>query len=108
MFGVTTPAVEKCRALLAEAGYALVPFHATGVGGRTMEALIAEGYFDGVLDITTTEWADEVVGGSLSAGPRRLEAAAKAGVPQVVAPGRARYGQFLRQRWRAGEIRRAG
>jgi uncharacterized protein (UPF0261 family) len=87
MFGVTTPAVEKCQALLSEADYTLVPFHATGVGGRTMEALIAEGYFDGVLDITTTEWADEVVGGSLSAGPNRLEAAAKAGVPQVVAPG---------------------
>jgi uncharacterized protein (UPF0261 family) len=87
MFGVTTAAVEKCRALLAGANYMLVPFHATGVGGRTMEALIAEGYFDGVLDITTTEWADEVVGGSLSAGPGRLEAAAKAGIPQVVAPG---------------------
>ena len=55
--------------LLAAAGYTLVPFHATGIGGRTMEKLIAEGYFDAVLDLTTTEWADEVVGGDLSAGP---------------------------------------
>jgi uncharacterized protein (UPF0261 family) len=87
MFGVTTPLVERCRVLLAEAGYTLVPFHATGVGGRTMEALIGEGFFAGVLDLTTTEWADEVVGGALSAGPHRLEAAARSGIPQVVAPG---------------------
>lgn len=87
MFGVTTPAVEQCRLLLAKAGYELVPFHATGIGGRTMEALIAEGHFTAVLDLTTTEWADEVVGGTLSAGPTRLEAAGTAGLPQVVAPG---------------------
>jgi uncharacterized protein (UPF0261 family) len=87
MFGVTTPAVEKCRSMLAQFGYKLVPFHATGVGGRTMESLIEQGYFVGVLDLTTTEWADEIVGGNLSAGPRRLEAAGKMGLPQVVAPG---------------------
>jgi uncharacterized protein (UPF0261 family) len=87
MFGVTTPAVEKCRSLLAASGYKLVPFHATGVGGRTMESLIEQGYFVGVLDLTTTEWADEIVGGNLSAGPRRLEAAGKMGLPQVIAPG---------------------
>ncbi|MGN6101174.1 MAG: Tm-1-like ATP-binding domain-containing protein [Devosia sp.] len=87
MFGVTTPAVEKCRVLVERAGYSLVPFHATGIGGRTMEALIAEGHFAGVLDLTTTEWADEVVGGTLSAGPHRLEAAARTGTPQVLAPG---------------------
>ena len=87
MFGVTTAAVEQCRALLAEAGYTLVPFHATGIGGRTMEQLIGDGYFAGVLDLTTTEWADEVVGGTLSAGPHRLEAAARTGTPQVVTPG---------------------
>lgn len=87
MFGVTTPAVEQARQLLATAGHTIVPFHATGVGGRTMEALIADGFFAGVLDLTTTEWADEVVGGTLSAGPERLSAAAIAGVPQVVAPG---------------------
>lgn len=87
MFGVTTAAVEQCRELVRQAGYSLVPFHATGIGGRTMESLIAAGFFAGVLDLTTTEWADEVVGGTLSAGPTRLQAAAKAGVPQVVAPG---------------------
>lgn len=87
MFGVTTPAVEKCRARLLAAGYELVSFHATGIGGRTMEELIGEGYFAAVLDLTTTEWADEVVGGTLSAGPTRLEAAAHAGLPQLVAPG---------------------
>jgi uncharacterized protein (UPF0261 family) len=87
MFGVTTPLIEQCRALLHAAGYTLIPFHATGTGGRTMEKLIDEGYFVGVLDLTTTEWADEVVGGTLSAGPDRLAAAARAGVPQIVAPG---------------------
>ncbi len=87
MFGVTTPLVEKLAKRLAAAGFELVPFHATGIGGKTMEALIGEGVFAGVLDVTTTEWADEVVGGTLSAGPERLGAAASAGVPQVVAPG---------------------
>lgn len=87
MFGVTTPLIEKVRKLLVVAGYELVPFHATGIGGKTMEALIDEGVFVAVLDLTPTEWADEVVGGTLSAGPHRLEAAARAGLPQVVAPG---------------------
>ena len=87
MFGVTTPAIEHARLALAESGARLIPFHATGMGGQTMESLIADGFFDAVLDLTTTEWADEVVGGSLSAGPARLEAAAKAGIPQVIAPG---------------------
>lgn len=87
MFGVTTPCVNKCRDVLRGSGLQLIPFHATGIGGRTMEALIGEGFFSAVLDITTTEWADEVVGGTLSAGPTRLEAAAKAGLPQVVVPG---------------------
>lgn len=86
-FGVTTPAVEQARALLERAGYTLVPFHATGIGGRTMEALIADGLFEAVLDLTTTEWADEIAGGNLSAGPDRLGAAARAGLPQVIAPG---------------------
>jgi uncharacterized protein (UPF0261 family) len=86
-FGVTTPAIETAHRLLAEAGFTLVPFHATGIGGQTMESLIADGFFEAVLDLTTTEWADEVVGGTLSAGPTRLEAAAKAGIPQVIAPG---------------------
>lgn len=87
MFGVTTACVNKARDFLDKVNLELVPFHATGSGGRVMESLIAEGYFRGVLDITTTEWADEVVGGSLSAGPNRLEAAGKAGLPQVIAPG---------------------
>jgi uncharacterized protein (UPF0261 family) len=87
MFGVTTPCVDKARRLLQDQGFELVPFHATGIGGKTMESLIEDGFFDAVLDVTTTEWADEVVGGTLTAGPTRLEAAARAGLPQVVAPG---------------------
>lgn len=86
-FGVTTPAIETAQRLLRDQGFTVVPFHATGVGGRTMEALIADGFFAAVLDLTTTEWADEVVGGTLSAGPTRLEAAGGAGLPQVIAPG---------------------
>jgi uncharacterized protein (UPF0261 family) len=87
MFGNTTRAVNHARGLLEEAGYEVLVFHATGAGGRTMESLIDEGHFAAVLDMTTTEWADEICGGVLSAGPHRLEAAARAGVPQVVVPG---------------------
>jgi uncharacterized protein (UPF0261 family) len=87
MFGNTTPAVEAAKARLEEAGYEVLVFHATGTGGRTLESLVEAGRIAGVLDITTTEWADEVVGGVLSAGPTRLEAAARAGVPAVVVPG---------------------
>ncbi len=86
MFGNTTRAVDHARKLIEQAGYEVLVFHATGAGGRTMERLIGEGYFAGVLDITTTEWADELCGGALSAGPARLDAAAAAGVPQVVTP----------------------
>jgi uncharacterized protein (UPF0261 family) len=71
---------------MEENGYEVLVFHATGTGGRTMETLIESGYFTGVMDITPTEWADEVCGGVLSAGPTRMEAAAKAGLPQVVTP----------------------
>jgi uncharacterized protein (UPF0261 family) len=87
MFGNTTRAVNHARGLLEAAGYEVVVFHATGTGGRTMEALIADGYIAGALDMTTTEWADEICGGVLSAGPTRLDAAGKAGIPQVVVPG---------------------
>ena len=87
MFGNTTPCVEHARSLLEAAGRDVVIFHATGTGGRTMEALIASGPVAGVLDVTTTEWADELVGGILGAGPTRLDAAARRGVPAVVAPG---------------------
>jgi len=87
MFGNTTPCVTEAKRLLEEAGYEVLVFAATGSGGRTMESLIASGLVAGVLDLTTTEWADELVGGVLSAGPERLDAAAKAGLPAVIAPG---------------------
>lgn len=87
MFGVTTPCIEHARTLLEAAGYEVLVFHATGNGGQAMESLIADGLIAGVLDITTTELADELAGGVLSAGPDRLTAAAKAGVPQVVSVG---------------------
>lgn len=86
MFGNTTRAVDHARKIIEAAGYEVLVFHATGTGGRTMENLIESGFFAGVLDITTTEWADEICGGVLSAGPHRLEAAAKMGIPQVVTP----------------------
>jgi len=86
MFGNTTRAVDHARSIMEENGYEVLVFHATGTGGRTMEMLTANGYFAGVLDITTTEWADELCGGVLSAGPLRLDAAIAAGVPQVVTP----------------------
>lgn len=89
MFGVTTPCVDRVRARLEEAGYEVLVFHATGTGGQAMEGLIDAGFFAGVADLTTTEWADEVVGGALSAGPDRLGAAARAGIPQVVSVGAA-------------------
>ena len=87
MFGVTTPCVDRVRSRLEAAGYEVLVFHATGSGGRAMEALIKDGFIAGVADITTTEWCDELVGGVLSAGPERLDAAAKAGLPQVVSLG---------------------
>ncbi len=87
MFGNTTACVNAAKALLEEAGYEVLVFHATGTGGRIMESLIEAGMFSGVLDITTTEWADELVGGILGAGPGRLEAAGKTGTPAIVTPG---------------------
>lgn len=87
MFGNTTPLVDHCRELLAAKGYDVLVFHATGTGGRTMEGLIGEGFFQGVLDLTPTEWADELTGGVLSAGPTRMDAAAAQGLPQIIAPG---------------------
>ncbi len=86
MFGNTTPCVEAAKAILEEAGYEVLVFHATGTGGRTMESLIEAGLIAGVLDVTTTEWADELIGGVLAAGPNRLEAAARRGVPAIVTP----------------------
>lgn len=87
MFGVTTPCVTCARALLEAAGYEVLVFHATGTGGRAMEDLARSGFLAGVLDVTTTELADELVGGVLSAGPERLKAAGQIGLPQVVCPG---------------------
>lgn len=87
MFGNTTRAVNHARGLLEQQGYEVLVFHATGAGGRSMEALVDDGHIAGVLDMTTTEWADQLCGGVLSAGPNRLEAAGRAGIPQVVVPG---------------------
>jgi len=87
MFGNTTKCVDRARAALEAKGYEVLVFHATGTGGRTMEGLIADGYIKACLDITTTELADEVCGGVLSAGPDRMMAAARAGIPTVLVPG---------------------
>ena len=87
MFGVTTAGVTKAREIIEKAGYEVLVFHAVGSGGRTMEELIRAGFIAGVLDLTTTELADELAGGVLSAGPNRLEAAGETGVPQVVSLG---------------------
>lgn len=87
MFGNTTECVTRARQHLEGKGYEVLVFHATGTGGRTMEALIADGYITASLDITTTELADEVCGGVLSAGPERMLAAAQAGIPTVLVPG---------------------
>jgi uncharacterized protein (UPF0261 family) len=87
MFGVTTPCVTAARERLEELGYEVLVFHATGTGGQSMEALARGGFLVGVLDVTTTELADDLVGGVLSAGPDRLEAAGEAGLPQVVSLG---------------------
>jgi uncharacterized protein (UPF0261 family) len=87
MFGVTTPCVTRAREELERRGYEVLVFHATGTGGKAMEALVEGGLLSGVLDVTTTELCDDLVGGVLSAGPTRLEAAGRAGVPQVVSLG---------------------
>jgi uncharacterized protein (UPF0261 family) len=86
-FGNTTTCVTEAKKVLEAAGYEVLVFAATGTGGRIMESVIESGIVAGVLDITTTEWADELVGGNLNAGPDRMDAAAKANVPVVVAPG---------------------
>jgi uncharacterized protein (UPF0261 family) len=87
MFGVTTPCVTAARQVLEESGYEVLVFHATGTGGQAMEQLIEDGAIHAVLDLTTTELADELAGGVMSAGPHRLEAAGRRGIPQLVCPG---------------------
>lgn len=87
MFGNTTDCVQAARKILEDAGCEVLVFHATGSGGRIMESLIESGLISGSFDVTTTEWADELVGGILGAGPTRLDAAATTGTPAVIAPG---------------------
>jgi len=87
MFGNTTKCVDQARGILEAAGYEVLVFHATGIGGKTMESLINDGYIVASLDITTTELADEVCGGVFSAGPDRCMAAAKKGIPTILVPG---------------------
>ena len=87
MFGNTTQCVDRCREKLDAAGFEVLVFHATGTGGRTMEALIDDGLVDACLDITTTEWADTVCGGVFDAGPDRLSAAGRRGIPHLISPG---------------------
>jgi uncharacterized protein (UPF0261 family) len=97
MFGNTTECINIASKVLEDAGYEVLVFHATGTGGRTMEDLINTGMVAGVLDLTTTEWADELLGATLSAGPTRLDAMTKAKVPAVIAPGcldMANYGEL--------------
>jgi uncharacterized protein (UPF0261 family) len=87
MFGVTTPCVTTARERLEELGYEILVFHQTGTGGQSMEELVKAGFVRGVLDVTTTELADELVGGVLAAHPKRAEVAGALGVPQVVSLG---------------------
>ena len=87
MFGVTTPAADEARTTLTDLGYEVLVFHATGAGGRAMEKLAESGLLAGVCDLTTTELADDLVGGVLSAGPQRLEMAGRVGLPQAVSLG---------------------
>ncbi len=87
MFGNTTTCVDRARGVVERGGYEVLVFHSTGIGGRIMEDLISDGYIAGSLDITTTELADYVCGGVLSAGPERCQAASVAGIPALVVPG---------------------
>ena len=87
MFGVTTPSVTAARERLEELGYEVLVFHQTGAGGGSMEKLLEAGFAVGSLDVTTTEFCDQVAGGVLAAVPERLESAGKAGIPQVVSLG---------------------
>jgi uncharacterized protein (UPF0261 family) len=87
MFGNTTTCVDHARGILEKKGYEVLVFHATGTGGKTMEDLISDGYIIASMDITTTELADYVCGGVLSAGPERCMAASRAGIPAVLVPG---------------------
>jgi uncharacterized protein (UPF0261 family) len=87
LFGQTKPCVDRCREALEKRGYEVLVFHATGTGGRTMEAMVEDGYVQAVLDITPTEVPDALYGGIFSAGAERLEAPGKAGIPHLIVPG---------------------
>lgn len=87
VFGVVQPCAERARSILEEKGYEVMLFHTSGTGGMALEELVKQGEIDAVLDISTTEVTDEVVGGVLTAGPHRLEAAGARGIPQVIIPG---------------------
>lgn len=87
MFGNTTECVTACKAALDEKGFEVLVFHAVGTGGRAMESLVRDGMIEAVLDITTTEWADEICGGVFSAGPERLTAPGEKGIPHLIVPG---------------------
>ena len=89
MYGVTTPCIMRAKEYLEQEGYEVIIFHASGTGGKMMESLINSGIVDGVLDLTTTEWIDEIAGGIMAAGPERLDVAALNGIPQVVSVGAA-------------------
>lgn len=95
MFGVTTPCVNKAREIINLAGYEVLVFHATGIGGQSMEDLIRTGLIKGVLDVTITELADELLGGVCTAGPDRLRAASEMGIPQIIVPGALDMVNFL-------------
>ena len=105
MFGVTTPCVTHAREALEASGYEVLTFHCTGTGGRAMEALVESGFVRGVLDATTTELCDDLVGGVLSAGPDRLEAAGAKGIPQVVSLGALDMVNFGARDTRAAAVR---
>ncbi|MEU9086580.1 Tm-1-like ATP-binding domain-containing protein [Streptomyces sp. NPDC048357] len=87
MAGVTTAGVDAARERLTDLGYEVLVFHVSGTGGRTLETLAGQGIFAGVLDLTLSELADDLCGGILTAGPDRLSAAGRAGIPQVVSLG---------------------
>lgn len=87
MFGNTTDCVNMCRESLVGDGFEVLVFHCTGTGGKTMESLVDDGFVSAVLDITTTEWADQICGGVFDAGPDRLSAPGKAGIPHLIVPG---------------------
>lgn len=87
MFGVTTPAVMAVQEALEMRGFETTVFHATGAGGRAMEGLVNDNLIDAVVDLTTSELTDELIGGVLTAGPKRMEAAGLQGLPQVLIPG---------------------